>query len=215
MNTISYLRTCCMRNFLVFCLLVLTAIPALADGERPIEALQRGVEKGLQILNDPGFNEADRKEAQQQKLRIILEQLFDFYEFSRRVLASNWKKFTPLQRKEFVRVFTEFLGKFYMGKLQEKYRDETLIYVSQELKTPILALVNVQVVWKGQKIPVDLRMIKRKGLWKVYDIQVIGISAVRNYRAQFKSLLSKKTPAGVIELMKQKIEQIEQKQKRG
>ncbi len=204
-----------MRNFLICCLLILTTIPALADGERPIEALQKGVDKGLQILNDPGFNEADRKEAQQQKLRIILEQLFDFHEFSRRVLASNWKKFTPSQRKEFVRVFAEFLGKFYMGKLQEKYKDETLIYVSQELKTPILALVNVQVVWKGQKIPVDLRMIKRKGLWKVYDIQVIGISAVRNYRAQFKSLLNKETPAGVIELMKQKIKQIEQKQQRG
>ena len=204
-----------MRNILIFCFLILIAIPALADGEHPIEALQKGVEKGLRILNDPGFNDADRKEAQQQKLRIILEQLFDFHEFSRRVLASNWKKFTPAQRKEFVRVFTEFLGKFYMGKLQEKYRDETLIYVSQELKTPILALVNVQVVWKGQKIPVDLRMIKRKGLWKVYDIQVIGISAVRNYRAQFRSLLSKKTPAGVIELIKQKIEQIEQTQQRG
>ena len=215
MHTIDFIRNRYMRNMLILCLLVFTAIPALADGERPIEALQRGVEKGLRIVNDPGFNDADRKKAQQQKLRIILEQLFDFHEFSRRVLASNWKKFTPAQRKEFVRVFSEFLGKFYMGKLQEKYRDETLIYVGQELKTPILALVNVQVVWKGQKIPVDLRMIKRKGLWKVYDIQVIGISAVRNYRAQFKSLLSKKTPAGVIELMKQKIEQIEEKQQRG
>ena len=204
-----------MRNILIFCFLILTAIPVLADGEHPIEALQKGVEKGLRILNDPGLNDTDRKQAQQQKLRMILEQLFDFHEFSRRVLASNWKKFTPAQRKEFVRVFTEFLGKFYMGKLQEKYRDETLIYVSQELKTPILALVNVQVVWKGQKIPVDLRMIKRKGLWKVYDIQVIGISAVRNYRAQFRSLLSEKTPAGVIELIKQKIEQMEQTQQRG
>lgn len=215
MNTIFFQKTLYMRSILICCLLFLTAIPALADGDRPIEALQKGVEKGLRILNDPGFNEADRKEAQQQKLRIILEQLFDFREFSRRVLASNWKKFAPSQREEFVRVFAEFLGKFYMDKLQKKYKDEILIYVGQELKTPTRALVNVQVVWKGQKIPVDLRMIKREGLWKVYDIQVIGISAVMNYRAQFKSLLSKETPAGVIELMKQKIEQIEQGQQRG
>ena len=102
-----------------------------------------------------------------------------------------------------------------MGKLQEKYKDETLIYVGQELKTPTRALVNVQVVWRGQKIPVDLRMIKRKGLWKVYDIQLIGISAVGNYRAQFKSLLSKETPAGVIELMKKKIRKIELKKQSG
>jgi phospholipid transport system substrate-binding protein len=189
--------------------------PALADSSHPIEALQKGVEEGLRILNDPEFNDADRKDAQQQKLRILLEQLFDFHEFSRRVLASRWKAFTPSQREEFVRVFTEFLGKFYMGKLQEKYKDETLIYISQELKTPTRALVNLQVVWKGQKIPVDLRMIKRQGQWKVYDIQVVGISAVRNYRAQFKSLLRKETPAQVIDRMKEKIKKIDGKKQTG
>ena len=198
-----------MRSILIGCLLALTAISSLADGDQPIEALQKGVEEGFRILQDPEFNHADRKDTQQQKLGKILEQLFDFREFSRRVLASNWKDFTPLQRKEFVRVFTEFLSKFYLGKLQEKYKDETLIYVGQELKTPTRALVNVKVVWKGQKIPVDLRMIKRKGLWKVYDIQFLGISAVRNYRAQFQFILRKETPGQVIERLKQKIEQIE------
>ena len=66
--------------------------------------------------------------------------------------------------------------------------------MGEELKTPTRALVNIQVVWKGQKVPVDLRMIKRKGLWKVYDIQFLGISAVRNYRAQFQFILRKETP---------------------
>lgn len=198
-----------MRSILIGCLLALTAISSLADGDQPIEALQKGVEEGFRILQDPEFNHAERKDTQQQKLGKILEQLFDFREFSRRVLASNWKDFTPSQRKEFVRVFTEFLSKFYLGKLQEKYKDETLIYVGQELKTPTRALVNVKVVWKGQKIPVDLRMIKRKGLWKIYDIQFLGISAVRNYRAQFQFILRKETPGQVIERLKQKIEQIE------
>ena len=69
--------------------------------------------------------------------------------------------------------------------------------------------MNVHVVWKGQKIPVDLRMIKNKGMWKVYDIEVIGISAVRNYRAQFKSLLRRETPAQIIERLKEKTEQLE------
>jgi len=198
-----------MRNLFMGCFLVLTAIPTLADGDQPIEALQKGVEEGLRILNNPEFNDADRKDAQQHELRIILEQLFDFREFSRRVLASNWKDFTPPQREEFVRVFSEFLGKFYMGKVQEKYRDERLNYVGQEMKSATRALVNIEVVWRGQEIPVDLWMIKREGMWKVYDIQVLGISAVRNYRAQFKSLLSKETPAQVIKRIKEKIREID------
>jgi phospholipid transport system substrate-binding protein len=198
-----------MRSVVFVCLLFLTVIPALANEDGPIDTLQKGVDEGLRILQDPKFKDAKLKDFQQQKLGIILAQLFDFHEFSRRVLASNWKDFTLPQRKEFVAVFGEFLSKFYLGKLQEKYKDETLIFVGQELKTPIRALVNIQVVWKGQKVPADLRMIKRKGLWKVYDIEFLGISAVRNYRAQFKSLLSKETPAQVIERMKMKTEQLE------
>ena len=204
-----------MRSVVFVCLLILTVIPALADGDGPIEALQKGVDEGLRILQDPKFKDAKQKDVQQQKLGIILKQLFDFHEFSRRVLASNWKKFTLPQKKEFVAVFREFLSKFYLGKLQEKYKDETLIFVGEEFNTPTRALVNIQVAWKGQKVPVALRMIKRKGLWKVYDIQVLGISAVKNYRAQFQAILRKDTPGQVIERLKQKIEQIEQKQRKG
>ena len=200
-----------MRNILMGCLLILAAIPALADGDQPIEALRKGVEAGFRILKDPDFRDAERKQAQQQELRIIFEQLFDFRMFSKKVLAANWKNFSPVQRKEFVTVFAEFLGKFYLGKLQEKYKDEKLIYVGQKMISATRALVNIKVVWKGQEIPVDLRMIKRRGLWKVYDIQLLGISAVRNYRAQFQSILRKETPDQVIERLKQKIEQIDQK----
>jgi phospholipid transport system substrate-binding protein len=202
-----------MRTLLILCFLVLAASPLLAYGDEPIETLRKGVQEGLQILQGPKFSDQELKEAQQQKLRLILEQLFDFHEFSRRVLAANWNKFSPSQRETFVGVFTEFLGKFYMGKLQEKYKDERLIYESQEFKSPSRALVHIKVVWKGKKIPIDLLMIKRKGLWKVYDIQFLGISAVRNYRAQFKSLLSKETPDQVIERMREKIRKIESKKK--
>jgi phospholipid transport system substrate-binding protein len=202
-----------MRTLLTLCFLVLAATPSSALGDEPIEALQRGVEEGLRILQGPRYNDQDSKEIEQQKLRLILEQLFDFYEFSKRVLAENWNDFTPSQRETFVEVFTKFLGKFYMGKLQEKYKDETLIFESQKYKSPSRARVNIRVVWKGQKIPVALLVIKRKGQWKVYDIQFFGVSAVRNYRAQFNSLLRKETPDQVIERMRERIRKIESKEK--
>ncbi len=202
-----------MRTLLILCFLALAASPSMAYGDEPIEALRKGVQEGLQVLQGPKFTDQELKEAQQQKLRLILERLFDFHEFSRRVLASNWKNFTPSQRKTFIEVFTEFLGKFYMGKLQEKYKDERLIFESQEFKTPTRALVHIRVVWKGQKIPIDLLMIKRKGQWRVYDIQFLGVSAVRNYRAQFNSLLRKETPDQVIERMRQRIRKIDSEKK--
>ena len=198
-----------MRKILIGCFLLLTAIPVLADADQPIEALRKNVEEGLRILKDPEFKSADRKEAQQQKLRIILEQVFDFREFSKRVLASHWQDFTPAQRKTFVAEFSDFLSRFYLGQIQKRYKDETLIYVEQQLTSSARAQVDVRVVWKGQKIPVDLLMIKRKGMWKVYDIRFLGFSAIRYYRAQFQFILRKETPAQVIQRLKMKTEELE------
>jgi phospholipid transport system substrate-binding protein len=200
-----------MRSVLVVCLCVLAATASLADGDQLIEVLRKGVEEAIRILKNPEFNNPDRKEVQQEKLRAIMVRLFDFNEFSRRVLASNWKDFTPAQRKEFVGAFSNFLAKFYLGQLQRRYKDETLIYVGQQLTSPTRALVKVRVVWKGEKIPVDLLVIKREGLWKVYDIQLLGFSAVRNYRAQFQFMLLTETPAQVIERLKMKTEQLEKR----
>lgn len=183
--------------------------PVLAESLQPMETVQQGVEAGLRILNDSGSEESDRDAEKQKKLRIILEQLFDFEEFSRRVLAARWKKFTPSQQVTFVDVFTDFLSKYYIGKILEKYKDEKVHYLKQTLESPTSALVNVEVVWGGQPVPVDLPMIKRKGIWKIYEIQVLGISAVSFYRAQFKYLLSKETPAQVIDRIKKRIQKID------
>ena len=198
-----------MRVLTVFCFLLLIATPALSESLQPMETLQKGVQKGLRILNDTEYEGPGRYDEKHKQLRIILEQLFDFEEFSRRVLASRWKKFSPSQQVTFVNVFTEFLGKYYIGKILEKYKDERVHYLNQTLESPSRALVNVEVIWRGKPVPVDLPMIKRKGIWKIYEIQVLGISAVSFYRAQFKYLLSKETPAQVIDRIKNRIQKID------
>jgi phospholipid transport system substrate-binding protein len=197
------------RAFFVFCLLLLTSVPAVSQHLSPLETVRNGVEAGLLILNDPELKAPHRFDEKQQKLRIILEQLFDFEVFSRAVLASRWKDFTPSQQVIFVNVFTEFLSRYYIGKLLERYVDERVDYLDQTLKSPTRALVNAAVVWNGRQVPVDLPMIRREGAWKIYEIQVLGISAASFYRAQFKYLLSKERPAQVIERIRQRIQLLE------
>jgi phospholipid transport system substrate-binding protein len=204
-----------MRHILIVCLVVLTSIPALAGGSQPIDVLRNGVEKGIRILNNPEFRDPDRKQEQQQQLRAILGQLFDFPEFSRRVLAAHWNRFTPSQRETFVRVFAEFLGKYYMGELQQRYQDERVVYLGQIIEHPMLADVQVEILWKGQQIPVELRMIKRVEAWKIYDLEVMGIGALSFYREQFKSLLSKETPDQVVNRIKQRIKEMDSKMSAG
>jgi phospholipid transport system substrate-binding protein len=188
--------------------MILFGAPALALGEQPLEALQRGVDKGISVLEDPQYQDDSDKKEQARKLWEVTQEIFDFKEFSRRVLASHWKNFTSHQREEFIRLMGELLGKPNLRKLQSKYNGEKILYTSQKLTSKTRALVEIKVLWKNLEIPVKLRMKNNHGKWKVYDVSALGISAVGNYRAQLHQILQKKSPEEAIEIFKEKIREI-------
>jgi phospholipid transport system substrate-binding protein len=200
-----------MRTTTLFLFLILTGAPSSSFGQQPLEALQQAIEKSIRLLEDPRFQDPDQKKDQQQKLWRIMVEAFDFKEFSRKVLGTYWEKFTPPQREEFVRVFGEFLGKFYLGRLQDRYNKERMIYLGQQMISDSRALVEIEVLWRNLKVPVKLRMTNRSGKWKVYDLSVFGIDAVSNYRAQFKWILGRESPQQIIGRLKEKIAELDEK----
>lgn len=200
-----------MRIIAFFLTFIIVGTPCLSFGEQPLQAVQQSIEKAIRVLDDPRFQDAGQKKDQQQELWKIMLNIFDFKEFSRKVLGPYWGKFSPQQRDEFVRVFGEFLGKFYLGRLQDRYNKERVIYVGQQMLSDSRALVEIEVLWRNLKIPVTLRMSNRSGEWKVYDLSAMGINAVSNYRAQFKWILSKESPQQIIGRLKAKITELDQK----
>jgi phospholipid transport system substrate-binding protein len=191
--------------------LIISTAPSLVFAQEPLEALQQGIDKAISVLEDPQFEDDSRKQEQQLILWEIMQQVFDFKEFSRKVLASHWYKFSSPQRNQFVKVFSEFLGKFYLGKLQDRYGGQKVIFLGQQMISSSKALVEIEVTWKKLKIPLTLRMTNHSGQWKVYDLSALGINAVSNYRAQFKSILSKDSPYQLIGRLKKKIADLDEK----
>lgn len=200
-----------MRIFIYIIILILFGAPVTALGEQPLEALQRGIDKGISILEDPQYQDGSQKKEQAQKLWEVTQEIFDFKEFSRRALASHWKNFTSRQKEEFVELMGKFLGKLNLRKLQSRYNGEKILYTDQKLISKTRALVEIKVLWKNLEIPVKLRMKSNYGKWKVYDLSALGISAVSSYRAQLHQVLQEKSPEEVIEIFKEKIREIEEK----
>jgi len=198
-----------MRIFVYIFIIILIGTSASASGEQPLEAVQQGFDKGISILKDAQYQDASQRNEQAQKLWEVTLEIFDFKEFSRRVLASHWKKFTSRQRKEFVELMAKFLGKLNLRKLQSRYNGEKVLYNDQKIISKSRALVEIKILWKNLAIPVTLRMKKKHGKWKVYDLSALGISVVGNYRAQLHQILQKKSPAEVIEIFKEKIREKE------
>ncbi len=187
-----------LNRFLIVMILLLWAPPLTADGTDALESLRLKVDQGLRIMNDSRLKTPDRRAEKEEKLWRLSRQLIDYQIMSRLVLASCWREFTSAQRDDFVTAFSGFLRRAFLPRLLERYKGEKLYYVQQKRLSPSRAEVAVYVLWNNQKIPFTLNMIKRHGDWKIYDIHALGVSAVKNYRAQFRWLLMTETPGQLI-----------------
>ena len=187
-------------------IIVLLNVPLPADAKEPMQDLEKNISRAISVLNDPRHSKDGNKEVQFQELWEELIRSFDFHEFSKRVLASHWKRFTVQEQEAFIDVFSRFLGDFYLRKVLDLYNGEKVISIDQAKVTDLKAVVSVEVLRKGLKIPVKVKMIKSDGSWKVYDLVFLGISGISNYRAQFRVLLKKQSPAQVIASIREKME---------
>jgi phospholipid transport system substrate-binding protein len=199
-----------MKKALVAVFIILAELSAFAYAKQPIDVLQELIDQGTNILKDPLYKNAGQKRIQRQKLSEIVNQGVDFKKFCRFALGNDWAKFKPHQANEFADVFSKFVTVFYLSMLQDKYNNEKVILIDQNLIDDSTALVRVKVLWKELEVPVEIKMIRRKDSWKAYDIIILGISAVRLYGDQFQAVLRKETAAQIIDRLKVKIRKIEE-----
>ncbi|MFO7972510.1 MAG: ABC transporter substrate-binding protein [Desulfobacterales bacterium] len=198
-----------MKKALVAVVMILVELSSFAYAEQPLDTLQKLIDQGITILNDPIYKDTAQKDNQRQQLSEILNQIVDFKEFCRRALASSLLKFTPEQLNEFTKLFARFVTVYYLSMLQDNYTNEKVILTRQNLISPSKAVVQATVFWNNVEIPVQIKMVRRGDSWKAYDIFGLGISVVRFYGAQFQEILRKETPDQIINRLKLKIRKIE------
>ena len=182
---------------------LLLAIPFNLYAGAPTDAVQGEVDKIITKLRDPEFKQKT-KEEKIAGIRTIINEIFDWTELSKRTLGRNWKKFSPAQRTEFTGLFSRLLEGVYADRLLA-YSDEKVIFEKEtELKKGKVEVASHIRTADGTKIPLNYRLIEKNGKWRVYDVVIEGVSMVKNYRGQFREILSKKKPEDLIETLKKK-----------
>jgi len=189
----------------------LAATPAgAAESADPLNTVKGPVEEVLQILKDPQYKDGQNRIQQQEEIHTIAKEVFDFVEIAKRALARNWKKFTPDERRQFTERFTDLLLNTYTRKIQGTYADEQVVFLEQQMLSDTKASVKSTINREGLETPVNYSVLNKKGNWRIYDIQIEGVSLVGNYRTQFRKILAKETPAQLIARIEKKIESNEE-----
>ncbi len=194
-----------MKKLVAVLVVLMLVLPMVARAGEPTEILKAYTDKIIKILQDPTLKKAEQKEKRYEMLKSIVLEIFDIEELSKRTLGRHWRKMTPQQRKEFQDVFLKFLEKHYANRIDKTIEEKFEVsYVSEKIKGKYALVKSIIKTQTKGDYPVYYRMIKKKGRWMVYDVVIEGVSIVKNYRDQFREILSKKSYEDLISMLREK-----------
>src|SRR5437899_9542245 len=189
-------------------LIVVAAVLALlaardAGAGVPTDQLRGSIDLVLKIVTDPELKKEARTAERRKRIRDVVNQIFDFTEISQRCLGRHWQARTPAEREQFVALFGDLLERTYISRI-EGYSGERLVYAGEKVDGD-QATVRTRIITKqGTEVPVDYRMFERDGRWRVFDVNIEGISLVSNYRAQFNSIIVRSSYQELVTKLKAK-----------
>lgn len=123
--------------------------------------------------------------------KILLPHI-DIITSSRMVLGRYWRQASNKQKLRFIRAFRNLLVRFYSSALAEYLSGHkinsnfiTFLPLRGSLKQKQLTVHAEVHPPQGKKVAVNYRVHNTRKGWKVYDVEVAGISIISTYRISF------------------------------
>lgn len=127
-------------------------------------------------------------EVMKTEIERIVNPMFDFALMAKLTLGRKyWPDLSADQRARFTTLFVERLRASYLDRLT-LYTDETVQYepavaVKEKVQIP------TYLVSKEDRISILYKFFNSSAGWRIYDLEVQGVSIIRSYRSQFYEFL--------------------------
>jgi len=109
----------------------------------------------------------------------------DFRRMTASAVGRFWRQAAPEQQQRLQEEFKTLLIRTYSGALTQ-VKDQTVQLKPMRSKPEDEdVVVRTEVRGKGDPVQLDYRMEKASGGWKIYDVNVLGVWLVQNYRNSF------------------------------
>ncbi len=168
----------------------------------PTDDVRTSVDAILVILQN-GELDVQQKRADISK---IITKRFDFRAMSQRTLATNWKKTSDEEKKQFTALFSQLIESSYVGRI-EAYTNEKVEYPGEKVKGK-KAVVETLILTSSADIPVNYKLYQKGDQWLVYDVIIEGISLISNYRSSYQEIMKDEGFDGLLNKMQAKIDEL-------
>ena len=109
----------------------------------------------------------------------------NFQRMTASAVGRYWRQATPEQQKKLQDEFKVLLVRTYSGALAQ-VRDQTVqLKPTRPSPDPNEVVVKTEIRGQGDPVQLDYRLEKSPDGWKIYDVNVMGVWLVENYRNSF------------------------------
>jgi len=193
-----------LRKLVFGCSLVLglgVGMHAHAEDETPDGLIKR---LSTEVLDTIKADKAMRAGDMTKIVALVDTKILPNLDFQRMTASSvgpGWRQATPEQQKRLQDEFKTLLVRTYSGALAQ-VSDQTIamkpLRASPEDKEVV---VRSEIKGGGDPVQLDYRLAKTPGQgagWKIYNINVLGVWLVENYKSQFAAEINAKGIDGLI-----------------
>jgi len=189
-----------MRKWMVALLMIVPFLAAAEANIGPNELVKKTAETIIQQIKLEQTQIDENPEYLFKLVDAVVLPHFDFEKMSKWVLGKHWRKADSAQREQFVDEFRQLLVRTYAKALVDNV-DQPVEYLPLRAKQGASDVtVNTEIPQDGGfPIPINYSMYQTDNGWKVYDVDIDGISLVANYRTSFASEIRRSGIDGLID----------------
>jgi phospholipid transport system substrate-binding protein len=109
----------------------------------------------------------------------------NFQRMTASAVGRHWRQATPEQQKVLQDEFKVLLVRTYAGALAQVKDQSVQLRPMRNSADDTEVVVRTEVRGKGEPIQLDYRLEKSPEGWRIYDVNVLGVWLVENYRTSF------------------------------
>lgn len=203
---------------LLFAFGLSTLLASGAQAQSPSTAPDQLVrDLSTEVLNAIKADQALKSGDTAQVQKLVDEKILPYTDFEKMTQLSvgpGWRNATPEQRAALTREFRTLLVRTYSGALSQvsDHKVEMRPFRAQPTDTNVIVRTQV-VASRGDPIQLDYRMEKTGSGWKIYDINILGVWLVENYKSQFSSQVNAGGIDSLIKVLSDRNKQLAQGKK--
>jgi len=194
-----------LKSFVMTLSLFVLTVPVIQAGD--VEDINSMVKKKVSVIFDLLGKQDIEKNERNEKIVGELNEIMDFQLAAYLSLGKHWKKISKTQKKEFVKIFQQYINNYIVEKI-DLYTNQKIDIGDSKIVKKGRAELEIGILSGGETLQVNFKLRKnKKKEWRVYDVDIEGVSLITTFRSQFSGVLKNSSFEELLEKLKNPTEQ--------